>query len=251
MSTIDLRIWWQDAAFDGLAISCFQARGKRLDYDSIAHLRVDIYPPHLGRPTDMIRIWRHIRELCSDLQGASCVQRLFIHFMENEYAMWSVAGKPMETMNVRYDFDRLPSDILHILDLFRLLINVTKAQIYLPVFLSEDTSLQESKQDTEDARMKVKSLGDGHKELVIKTIEEAIAVNEESLEYCTGSFSQDKLDRLCPHGYWISAPHLDVFERVWPHRDPVFEWEYKRRSEYIGDEDLENIPVGYVDPYMN
>ncbi len=44
------------------------------------------------------------------------------------------------------------SDILHILDLFRLPTNVTKARIYLPGHLNEDESLRESKEDTEESR---------------------------------------------------------------------------------------------------
>lgn len=39
----------------------------------------------------------------------------------------------------------LPSDILHIFHLFRLLTNGNKAQIHLPTSLIEDASLQELK----------------------------------------------------------------------------------------------------------
>ena len=124
-----------------------------------------------------------------------------------------------------YSSDWTPSDVLHILDLFRLLTNVPKAKIHLPVSLTEDLSLQESKQDTEDVMMRIKSLDDGQKYLAVKTIEQTIADSEENLEYYTGSNSQDKLDRLCGFGYWIAKPHLKIFEQVWPHRDSVFHWD--------------------------
>ena len=40
-STFNFGICWQGATFDGLAILCFQPRGKRFDYDDIPHLRVE------------------------------------------------------------------------------------------------------------------------------------------------------------------------------------------------------------------
>lgn len=55
-TSFNIRICWQDATFDGLAVSSFQASDKRLDYNSIAHLRIEVYPPHYDRPTDMVRI---------------------------------------------------------------------------------------------------------------------------------------------------------------------------------------------------
>ena len=67
--------------------------------------------------------------------------------MENQlYAMWSLAGKFWETMNVSYKSD---SDVLRIHHILRLLTNVTKANINLPISLTDDERLQESKQDTE------------------------------------------------------------------------------------------------------
>ena len=68
--------------------------------------------------------------------------------MENQlYAMWSLAGKSWETMNVSYKSD---SDVPRIHHIFRLLTNVTKANINLSISLTDDESLQESKQDIED-----------------------------------------------------------------------------------------------------
>ena len=71
-------------------------------YDHIAHLRVEIYPQLPDRPTDMVHIWKYVQSICSDLQEASCVQRLSLHFMEYEYAAWSYFAQHLET------FESLP-----------------------------------------------------------------------------------------------------------------------------------------------
>ena len=126
LTTFNIRICWQDAIFDDFAMSCFQARGKRPDYDHITHLTFEMYPPHPERPIDIVRIWRHVQKFCSDLQQACCIPHLSIHFMEIEYAGWDHNGTRQETMDASYTSDQAPSDILHILDLFKLLINVGK-----------------------------------------------------------------------------------------------------------------------------
>ena len=244
-TTFNIRICWQDVTFDGFAMSCFQARGKRPDYDHIAHLRLEIHPPHPERSIDMMRVWRHVQKLCSNLQAACCIPHLSIHFIENEYAGWDYDGTPQETMYASYASDQPPSDILHILDLFKLLKNVGKAQIYLPESLVEDVSLQQLRQTTEDVMMKIKPIDDEHQKRVIETLEQAIAENQHQLEFNTGSQSQEKLDTLCGYGRWISADHLDIFEKIWPHRDCILEWDYKKGSEYIGWEGLEGELVEF------
>ena len=242
-TTFCLRICWQDATFDGFVRSCIQARGKPLDYEHIKHLKIEIYPPHIDRPTDMVCIWRHVQKLCQDLQRASCLQNLSIQFMENEYAAWSLDGKPLETMLVRQS-----SDILHVLDLFNLLTNVTTAQIHLPGSLNDDRSLQRVRQHVEEVMMRVKSPDDAHREW-LTMLEEVLANYEGYLKFATGSLSQEKLDRSCGLGHWISESHLDIFEKIWPHRDYVSEWDYKPRSGYLGDEYLENAPLSHVNHY--
>lgn len=250
-TTFNMRICWQDATFDGFAMSCFRAKGKRPDYDHIAHLRLEIYPPHPQRPIDMVQIWRHVQKLCSDLQEACCIPHLSIHFMENEYAGWDYDGTPQETMYASYTSDQIPSDILHILDLFKLLKNMGKVEIHLPESLIEDMSLQQLRQTTEDAMMKIKPMDDEHQKKVIETLEEKIAEQESYLKFFTGSRSQEKLDELCGYGHWISKPHYDIFEKIWPHRDCICEWDYKKGSEYIGNECFEGMPVegSGIDPY--
>ena len=231
--------------------SIYAYAGKPPGYDHIAHLRLEIYPPHPERPIDMVRIWRQIQKLCSDLQQACCIPHLSIHYMENEYAGWDYDGTPQETMDASYTLDQVPSDILHILDLFKLLKNMGKVQIHLPESPIEDVSLQHLRQITEDVMMKRKPMDDEHQKRVIETLEEVIAKNEFHLKFSTGSQSQQKLDELCGYGHWISKPHYDIFEKIWPHRDCICEWDYKEGSEYIGNECFDGLPVEYtdIDPY--
>ena len=247
-TTFYLRICWQDATFDGFVRSCIQARGQRLDYENVEHLKIEIYPPYRDRPTDMVCIWRNVQKLCKDLQKASCLQHISIQFMENEYAAWSLNGKPLETTKMHEPAVTWPSDILYVLDLFPTLANVTKAQIHLPAPLNDHRMLQIVRQEVEEVMMNVKPLDDGHQKwlTVLATLFED---HEGDLKSATGSLSQNKLDRSCGLGYWISESHLDVFEQIWPHRDYVPEWDYKPREDYLGDEFLENAPLSYENYY--
>ena len=270
--TITLRICWQDATLDGFAMSCLQSRGMRRDYDHIAHLRVEIYPRHPDRPTDMVHIWRYVQTLCSDLKEASCVQKLTLHFMENKYAEWSFNGLPLETfeclddMQMQYagwyacdlpgapytggwEKGREPWDILHILNLFRLLKNVKEAQVHLPLSVAQDVRLQEEGKYTEKVMMQTTSLDDKRQRSVIDTIEKAIADREEFFEFFTGSCAQERLDSLCGEGCFILKHHLDIFEKVWPHR--VCADDYRRPSYYIGIEGMEGEPIEYGDASDN
>lgn len=92
-------------------------------------------------------------------------------------------------------------------------------------------------------------MDDEHQKRMIETLEEAITEHEFHLKFVTSSRSQEKLDRLCGYGHWISKTHYDIFEKVWPHRDCICEWYYKKGSEYMDVESLENLPVEYIDPY--
>ena len=80
-----------------------------------------MYPLLIVRPTDMICISRHVQKLCSDLQAASCIQHLSLHFMDNEYAEWDHDGLEWMLLSPDYSSDRLLFDIPQILDPFKLL----------------------------------------------------------------------------------------------------------------------------------
>lgn len=155
-NTFILPICWLDATLDGFIRSCGWARGTRLGYEHMAHLRIKIYPPHEDRSTDILHLWRHVYKLCEDLSQVPCLQHISIYFMENECATWSLNGKPCETLGLSYSSDQSLSDITYILDLFKVLTSVTKARIYLPDSLIKDVSLQGLRQDPEDVMMKIK-----------------------------------------------------------------------------------------------
>ena len=266
--TITLRICWQDATLDGFAISCLQSRGMHLDYNNIAHLKVEIYPRHPDRSTDMVRIWTHVQQLCSKLHEASCVQKQSLHFMENEYAAWSIRGGPLDTFE-SLDFNQrhfmnwlgLPGtpfdggstdqerwDLLHVLNLFKLLKNVKKAQIHLPLSVTENVGLQEARKETEKVMMQTISLDDIHQKSVISKIEEAMAGNQNFLQYLDGCCAQGRLDRLCGEGCFMLKDDLDIFEKVWPHRHCNL-WAYRLPSEYIGAKELEGEPLVDMNPW--
>ena len=267
--TITLRICWQDATLDGFAMSCLQSRGMRRDYDHIAHLRVEIYPRHPDRPTDIVCIWKYVQSLCSDLKEASCVQKLSLHFMENEYAKWSLCGLPLETfeclhfIQMQYagwyagdgpgapyiggwDKDRKPWDLLHILNLFGLLKNVKEAHIHLPLSVTDNVRLQEARKYTEEVMMQTTSLDDKHQRLVIDTIQRAIADREELFEFCTSSRAQEKLDSLFGEACFLLKHHLGIFEKVWPNRECA-DWNDILPSHYIDIEGIEGEPIEYDD----
>ncbi len=237
--TITLRICWQDATLDGLAMSCLQAKGKRLDYGHIAHLRVEIYPPHRDRPIDMACIWRHVHKLCLDLQRVSCVQHLSIHFMKNEYASWRT-NVDWELTVSRTDLDLPNSEIVQILDVFKLVTNVVKAQIHLPDSLRKDEILQGSRQYTEAVMMKIEPLDERNHKRVITAREQAIVRKEKWLKAATGVNSQTKLDMLCLWGHErISTTEYEIHEKVWPHRDCAPHSDFQKPSFYTGDESLD------------
>lgn len=249
--TVNIRICWQDATFDGFIRSCGWARGTRLGYGNMAHLRIEIYPPHQDRPTDMVHIWKNVRKISGELSRLSKLQHISVYFMENKYAAWSLDGKPRDTLGLNYSSDQSPSDIIHILDLFKLLTNVAKTRIHLPDSLAEDVSLQKLRQETEDVMMNIKKVNGYHQQWVVETLEEDIYDNVSDLRGATGERSQSKLDRSCGLGYWISKSDLDIFEKIWPDRDFVAEWAYQPRSHYIGDETLENAPLTVVNHYRS
>ena len=218
----------------------------------------------------MARIWKYVQSLCADLQKASCVQKLSLHFMENEYAAWSDDDYSEETwatllgmqteyltwsiymkdeVEPSYEIDRQFDDISDVLDLFKLLKNVKMAQIHLPLSLAEDVSLQEERKDTEEAMMQTISVDDRHQKLVIDSIEKEMAFNKEFVERFTGTRSQMRLDRLCGgEGFFMLKHHFDIFEKVWPHRD-CDDKLYQRPSRYIGLEGMQNDYIEWEDPY--
>ena len=155
--TFTLRVCCQDATFDGLVRSCFQTKGLSLEYENIAHLRIEVYPPHQDRPDDVKYIWSHFIRLCCNLRKATYVQHLSVHLLENEYAAWSSDGRPSDTIfGTTQTLYRSPQPfaIPQILIMLQFVTGVAKAQIHLPAALSSDMPLNGLRLITENVMMK-------------------------------------------------------------------------------------------------
>ena len=152
--------------------------------------------------------------------------------------MWSTAGEPRETLDISYGSGMVPSDVLHIMDLFRLLTNVTKAQIHLPASLTANSKLQERKLDTENVIMRIGSPDEATNKKVVEDIQALIAKREKWLKVHTGLKSQNKLHDLCKgsrSNRIFSRADFEFFEKIWPHRDCLRN--YRQPYEYIREED--------------
>ena len=136
------RITCKGLEYDTWAKACFHARGARLDFGKMQHLRLKIWPPHVDRPYDMLLIWRSCQTLCNHLREVPRLQRFTVIFLENEYAEWSLHGQARESMGLQYSNG---SDIRYLLDLLGTLNNVVKAEIRLPKSILGDMRLQEVK----------------------------------------------------------------------------------------------------------
>ena len=256
--TMTLRICGQDATLDGFAMSCLQSRGTRLDYDHVTHLRVEIYPRHIDRPTDMVNIWRYVDSLCYDLKEASCVQELSIHFMENKYAAWSIKGGPFETFATlqfmltewaRWDewgedapFPENTGfwDIFNVLALFRVIENVKKAQIHLPPSVTENKELQKARKVTEENMTRTTSRTTTSLDVrrqAVRMIAMMIADKEDFFKFVTGSRALERLDKLCGRHSLMLRHDFELFEKVWPHMD-IGDRAWRERSDYIGYEGM-------------
>lgn len=123
------RITWQDAGFDGLAMSCMRARNIHPhDYASLSHIRVEIYPPRLNCPSEIINIIGSVRELCKEFRKLNQLQRISVVFTETDFASWFTGELPRmyiaewREYDGRFDY----RDVLHS---FAALRNITKASI--------------------------------------------------------------------------------------------------------------------------
>lgn len=132
---IFLRVTHQGIQFGSMAETCFIARQIPRDYGSIPHLAVEIWPPHPDRPTDVLDIWRHLREFRAELQAISPLQRITFMFDENEIASWTRDGKALDLLDPCGKNTQLLewgyNDITYIMDLFAR-VSAKYARFYLP-----------------------------------------------------------------------------------------------------------------------
>ena len=130
---ITLRVTHHGAHFDGLAETCFIAQQRPRDYSKISHLCVDIWPPHLDRPVDIVHIWRHLRRLRTELRDMPLLEQVSFFFKDNEMATWTVDGKPLNLLKSRSRvFLGLGvDDVTTIMGLF-CRVKIAKATLYMP-----------------------------------------------------------------------------------------------------------------------
>ena len=130
---ISLRVTHHGVHFDSLAETCFIAQQRPRDYNWISHLDVNIWPPHLDRPIDIIHIWRHLRELREELRNMPLLKQISFFFKDNEMMKWTVDGEPLNILKSKSEtFLGLgEDDITTIMDLFAR-VRVAQATFHMP-----------------------------------------------------------------------------------------------------------------------
>ena len=225
------RVTWQNASFDSRANTYFTAFGKIPNLGDMRHLRFEIWPPHLDRPTDMLYIWRSCYDFCKRLRAALPLRQLSVIFMENEYAGWSLDGRLHKTMILAYDTSaglasnitylnrRTRSDIELILTLLLCLNNVAMANIQLPMSLSDKKRLQTECPMIEGQKMlpaDMKSKAIQEKYLEDKAF--TVASLEVRLRWHTGEISTKKFMARSQKSI-ISTEEFLHLKRLWPYSD--------------------------------
>lgn len=134
------RITDRNAGFVGLSLAC--PKRHEVDYSHSQHLILEIFPPSPKSVTDMIAIFRHVRQICNTLAFIPRLQQLSIRFLETTSAVRAVSGQPTITIVQKYGLYRDASDVKHCLEYFAKLENVTIASVELPVSLAQNKELQ-------------------------------------------------------------------------------------------------------------
>lgn len=118
---IFLRVTRQGIRFDSLAETCFIAQRHSRDYGKIPHLFIEIQPPHPDRPTNVIDIWRQLRNCRKELCGVPPLQRVSFFFADNEMAAWTQNGKALNLLSYNGDpsvAEAGYNDVTKIMELF-------------------------------------------------------------------------------------------------------------------------------------
>ena len=130
---ISLRVTHQGVHFDGLGETCLIAQRHPRDYSRISRLCVNIWPPHLDRPIDILHIWRHLRTLRTELRNMPLLEQVSFFFRETEMTTWTIDGEPLDLLESRTEFivGLGEDDITTIMDLFAR-VRVAKATFHMP-----------------------------------------------------------------------------------------------------------------------
>ena len=238
---ITLRVTHQGPHFDGLAETCFIAQRRPRGYSAITHLVMDIWPPHPDRPVDMIHIWRHLRQLRTELRNMSQLKQVSFFFRDNELSTWTLDGKALNVMKYRSNLFLGVGidDATTIMGLFTR-VRVAKATFHMPHGLApgETTdSVRDFVEETNEMMMGRMPVD----EWVYNDEDEEDAKNQDSfevdcevdLEIAGAGFAKDKLDNMTHNGKrLLTFDQWDEFIEIW---SPRLDYLYHREFDDMDD----------------
>ena len=243
---ITLRVTHHGRHFDGLAETCFIAQRRPRDYSTISHLVIEIWPPHPDRPVDMIHIWRHLRQLRTELRHMPLLKQVSFFFRDNEISTWTLDGKPLDVLRSRsmVFLGMGVDDITTIMDLFTR-VRVAEATFHMPHGLTPGETTESVRDfiQASNAMMMgripidedVYNDEDAEDASYQDWVDESC---EADLEIAGAEIAQDKLDAM--RGL-LSYDEWDEFIKIW---SPKFGYIYRR-----GFEDEDDWRLHYVRDY--
>lgn len=257
---ITLRVTHQGAHFDGLAETCFIAQRRRpRDYSKISHLVIEIWPPHPDRPVDMIRIWRHLRQLRTVLRNTSLLKQVSFFFKDNEMSTWTLDGEPRNVLEPRTNLFRGSvgmgyDDVTNIMELFAR-VRVAKATFHMPRGLARGETTEYISDFIQDVNAMMmgripiaEDVYDDEDEEDASHQDKADEDCEIDLEIAGAKIAHDKLDAMTRGGInKIDSYEWDEFIEIWSPRfellyHPVLRneilWRRKYMREFLCDSDV-------------
>ena len=229
-SPITIQVTHQSARFDSLGETCLIAQQRSRSYSEIENFRIEIWPPHPDRPTDIVDIWRHLRKLRKNLLGMSRIKKISISFPNNKMAAWTQNGRVLTLFDPDNQepsiSERGYNDITEIADLFSR-VRAENAHFQPPCGLKRDRTsgrcvglLREAQSmmmgqipidgDTYDDESEGQAEYQDDFELVRETV----------LQLRGAEIARDKLDRMTNHGFY--KMHRREFEDFVERWSPKF-----------------------------
>ena len=251
---IGLRVTHQGIRFNSLAETCFIAQRCSRDYGSIPHLVFEIWPPHPDRPTDIIDIWRHLRQLRKELLSVPVLQRVSFAFAVNDMAAWTHNGRALGLLDSGGEnplaAENGDNDVTKIMDLFaRVRVSTSKPPFYLPRGLTpgnKTTAHVRAWRRLTNAMMmgKIPFDEDTYSEESEKEagVQDCIDDSREwYLQKKGAEIARDKLDAMTGHGqkpFRLSVREWEKFIAIWaPHFERLWPDEFKGMRYYVYVED--------------
>lgn len=257
---ITLRVTHQGPHFDGLAETCFIAQRRPRDYSKTSHLVIEIWPPHPQRPVDMIRTWRHLRQLRTELRNMAPLKQLSLFFKDNEMSTWTLHGKPLDTMICRCPMYSPflgigVDDVTTIMDLFTR-VRVAKATFHMPRGLAPGERTESIRRFIQDANAMMMGRIPIHEDVYDDEDEEDARHRDWIEEDCEGRMgirggriARAKLNALTRGGTinFLSHREWDYFVETWSIRSclaSLWKRRYVRDSLCDSDQRLFSVNLG-------